>query len=158
MTTTATSAPARPAAHAAAASTAPLPARRRASARTGAGITAFVGLFLLADAVFRIAGFAPYIEGTVQFGYAEDLAPWIGASLLVSTVLYLIPRTAVLGAILVTGYLGGAVATHVRVEDPSFLFAGTFGVLTWLGLYLREERLRALLPLRHRVERPAAGR
>ena len=130
----------------------------RTSARTGAGITAFVGLFLLADAVLRIAGFAPYIEGTVQFGYAEDLAPWIGTSLLVSTLLYLIPRTAVLGAILVTGYLGGAVATHVRVEDPAFLFAGTFGVLAWIGLYLREERLRALLPFRYRNGRGNEGR
>lgn len=157
MTTTTSPAAARVAAsrpYAGAAAASP----SRASARTGAGITAFVGLFLLADAVLRIAGFAPYIEGTVQFGYAEDLAPWIGMSLLVSTLLYLIPRTAVLGAILVTGYLGGAVATHVRVEDPSFLFAATFGVLAWLGLYLREERLRALLPFRYRTDPGGEGR
>jgi hypothetical protein len=59
-----------------------------------------------------------------------------------------IPRTAVLGAILVTGYLGGAVASHVRAEDPGFFFAFTFGVLAWAGIYLREPRLRALVPLR----------
>ena len=69
-------------------------------------------------------------------------------ALLVSTLLYLLSRTAVLGAILVTGYLGGAVATHVRVGDGSYLFAAAFGVLAWVGLYLREPRLRALLPLR----------
>jgi hypothetical protein len=71
--------------------------------------------------------------------------------LLVSTVLYLIPHTCVLGAILLTGYLGGAVATHVRVGHPLFthtLFPVYFGVLLWAGLYLRDERLRALLPLR----------
>ena len=66
------------------------------------------------------------------------------------TVLYLIPRTSVLGAILLTGYLGGAVATHVRVGGPLFsvIFPVIFGVLVWGGLYLREDRLRTLLPLR----------
>jgi hypothetical protein len=67
--------------------------------------------------------------------------------LLISTVLYVVPRTSVLGAALPTGYLGGAVATHVRAGD-SFLFASGFGAVIWLGLYLRDERLRALIPLR----------
>ena len=69
--------------------------------------------------------------------------------MLVSTILYLIPRTAILGAILLTGYLGGAVATHVRVGEGLFsmLFPVFFGVLLWLGLYLRDARLRTLIPL-----------
>ena len=83
-----------------------------------------------------------------RFGYPATLATPIGLTLLLSTLLYLIPRTAVLGALLVTAYLGGAVATHVRVGDGSYLFAVLFGVLAWAGLYLREPRLRALLPLR----------
>ena len=130
--------------------------RGAAAARTGgrgmllAGriITGFVALFLLADGVLRLVRFTPYVEGTVQFGYPEHLATPIGVVLTVCTLLYLVPRTAVLGAILLTGYLGGATASHMRVEDPFYLFAAVFGVLVWAGLYLREPRLRALIPLR----------
>jgi len=111
-------------------------------------ITGFAALFLLVDGVLRMVRFTPYVEGTVQFGYPAHLATPIGLVLTVCTVLYLIPRTAVLGAILLTGYLGGATASHVRVQDPFFLFAAVFGVLVWAGLYLREPRLRALIPLR----------
>jgi hypothetical protein len=118
-----------------------------AALRTGRILSGFVALFLLFDGSARLAGFAPYVEGTVRFGYAERLAPWIGLALLASTLLYLIPRTAVLGAILVTGYLGGATSSHVRFEDPWFLFPVVLGVLAWGGLYLRDTRLRALLPL-----------
>lgn len=124
----------------------------RASGRgltlAGRIITGFAALFLLMDGVLRVAHFAPYVEGTVKFGYGAHLATPIGITLIVCTLLYLVPRTAVLGAILLTGYLGGATATHFRVDDPNFLFAATFGVLVWAGLYLREPRLRALLPLR----------
>jgi hypothetical protein len=111
-------------------------------------ITGFAALFLLADGVLRTVHFAPYVQGTVQFGYPEHLATPIGLVLVACTLLYLLPRTAVLGAILLTGYLGGATATHVRVEDPNFLFAATMGVLVWAGLYLRDPRLRALVSLR----------
>lgn len=111
-------------------------------------ITGFAALFLLADGVLRTVRFAPYVQGTVQFGYPEHLATPIGLVLVACTLLYLLPRTAVPGAILLTGYLGGATATHVRVEDPNFLFAATFGVLVWAGLYLRDPRLRALVSLR----------
>ena len=111
-------------------------------------ISGFAALFLFMDGALRVAHFAPYVEGTVRFGYPAHLATPIGITLLVATLLFVIPRTAVLGAILLTGYLGGATATHVRVEDPFFLFAAVFGVLVWGGLYLREPRLRALLPLR----------
>jgi DoxX-like protein len=82
-----------------------------------------------------------------KIGYDVGLAPWIGLSLLVSTILYAVPRTAVLGAILLTGYLGGAVATQVRVGDPWFLFPAAMGALAWAGLWCRSPRLREFLPL-----------
>jgi hypothetical protein len=121
------------------------PATARGMLLAGRIITGFVSLFLLADGVLRTVHFAPYVEGTVQFGYPAHLATPIGLTLTLCTLLYLVPRTAVVGAILLTGYLGGATASHVRVEDPFFLFAAVFGVLVWVGLYLREPRLRALL-------------
>ena len=116
--------------------------------RTGWVLTGFVGLFLLIDGGARLAGFAPYVEGMTTFGFAASLAPWIGLVLLVSTIVMLIPQTAALGSILVTGYLGGATATQVRVQDAWFLFPVMLGVLAWLGLYLRDPRLRALIPFR----------
>ena len=115
--------------------------------RAGWVLTGLVGLFLIVDGGARLAGFRPYVDGMTQFGYSASLAPWIGLVLLVSTILVLIPRTAVLGCILVTGYLGGAVATQVRVHDQWFLFPVVLGVLLWLGLYLRDARLRGLIPL-----------
>jgi hypothetical protein len=107
-------------------------------------------LMLLLDGVAKLFKPAPVIEGTVKLGYSESAIIPLGIVLIVCTVLYLIPRTAVLGAILLTGYLGGAVATHVRVGDGIFpvVFAVTFGVLLWLGLYLRDARVRELVPLR----------
>jgi hypothetical protein len=120
----------------------------KGATRTGWGLTGFVGLFCLVDGGLRVAGFRPYVEGLTQFGYGTWLAPWIGLALLVPTILMLIPRTAVLGMILVTGYLGGATATQVRAEDPWFLFPVVLGAMAWLGLYLRDTRVRALIPLR----------
>ena len=124
------------------------PSRAGARVWTGRVLTGLVAAFLLVDGGLRVAHFAPYVEGLTLFGYPQTLATPIGLTLLVATILYLVPRTAVLGAILVTGYLGGAIATHVRVGDSSFPFAAAMGVLAWTGLYLREPRLRALLPLR----------
>ena len=115
--------------------------------RTGLVLSWLVILFCLVDGGARLAGFAPYVEGLTKFGYSPTLAPWIGVSLLVSTVLYIVPRTTVLGAILVTGYLGGATATQVRVGDPWFLFPVALGVMAWAGLWCRNARIRALLPL-----------
>jgi DoxX-like family len=108
-----------------------------------------VGAFLLLDGVAKLFKPAPVVEGTIKLGYAESVIIPLGIVLIASTILYLLPRTAVLGAILLTGYLGGAVATHVRAADGAFgiTFAVTFGVLLWLGLYLRDGRLRELLPL-----------
>lgn len=107
-------------------------------------------VFLLLDGVGKLFKPAPVIEGTVKLGYSESVIIPLGIVLIVCTVLYLIPATAVLGAILLTGYLGGAIATHVRVGDGIFpvVFAVTFAVLIWLGIYLRDARLRELVPLR----------
>jgi len=87
------------------------------------------------------------MEGFVRLGYDESLALGIGLVELVCTILYLVPRTSILGAILLTGYLGGATATHLRIGEPYYA-AVLLGVLVWGGLYLREERLRGLIPLR----------
>jgi hypothetical protein len=96
---------------------------------------------------------APVIEATVRLGYPENIIVPLGIVLTACTVLYLIPRTSVLGAILLTGYLGGAVATHVRVAEGLFsiVFPIIFGLLLWGGLYLRDPRLRAFIPLRSQV-------
>lgn len=106
-------------------------------------------LFLLFDAVGKFAKPAVVVETTVKLGYPEHLILPIGAVLLVCTILYLIPRTTVLGAILLTGYLGGAVNTHVRMGAGWFpiLFPILIGAMLWGGLYLRERRLPALVPL-----------
>jgi len=107
-------------------------------------------LFLLMDGVMKLIKPVVVVEATVKLGYPETVILPLGIVLLGCTVLYAIPRTSVLGAILLTSYLGGAVATHVRVGDPVFpiIFPVIMGVLIWGGLYLRDERLRELIPLR----------
>jgi hypothetical protein len=106
---------------------------------------ALVILFLLVDAAGKVLRLAPYVEGTARVGYAPGVLVPLGLVLLVSTILYAVRRTAVLGAILLTGYLGGATATHVRMAEP-FLFPVVFGIIVWGCLYLRDARLRSLLP------------
>lgn len=128
--------------------TAPVSKGRLWAGRIMSGLPA---LFLLVDAVAKLIKPAPVVEGTIKAGYPEGTIVPLGIVLLVCTILYAIPRTSVLGAILLTGYLGGAVATHVRIGDPLFshvLFPTYFGVLLWGGLYLRDERVRALIPFR----------
>ena len=118
---------------------------------TGRIMSALPALFLLVDGVGKLVKPAPVVQGTVQLGYPESVLVGLGIVLLSCTVLYVIPRTAILGAILLTGYLGGAIATHVRVGSPLFshiLFPVYVAVLLWGGIYLRDERLRALIPLR----------
>jgi len=118
---------------------------------TGRIMSALPALFLFVDGVGKLVKPAPVVEGTVQLGYPESVLLGLGIVLLACTVLYGIPRTAILGAILLTGYLGGAVATHVRVGSPLFshiLFPVYIAVLLWGGLYLRDERLRVLIPFR----------
>ena len=104
-------------------------------------------LALLLSGVMKLVKPASVVEGFVHLGYAESQALAIGIVELACVAIYVIPRTSMLGAILLTGYLGGATATHVRVGE-SFFAAIMLGVLVWGGLYLRDERLRALLPLR----------
>lgn len=115
--------------------------------RIGWIITIVVGLFLLFDAIIKLIKINEVIEGNNRLGYPENTIFGIGITLLVCTILYLIPRTAVLGAILLTAYQGGATTTHVRVGDP-FFFPVVMGILVWLGIYLREKRLHAIVPVR----------
>jgi hypothetical protein len=114
-------------------------------------LSAIPVLFLLADGVMKLIKPAFVVEATARLGYRESIILCLGIVLLTCVALYVIPRTSVLGAILLTGYLGGAVATHVRVGDPLFshaLFPTYLGVMLWGGLYLRDDRVRALIPLR----------
>jgi len=106
-------------------------------------------LFLLVDGAMKLAKPAIVVETTVKLGYAESVIFPLGIVLLACTSVYVIPRTSVLGAILLTGYLGGAVATHVRAGNGWFTmsFPVILGALLWSGLYLRDARLRALIPL-----------
>jgi DoxX-like family len=118
---------------------------------TGRIMSALAALFLFVDGIGKLLKPAPVVEGTLQLGYPESVIVGLGIVLLSCAILYVIPRTAVFGAILLTGYLGGAIATHVRVGSPLFshiLFPLYVAVLLWGGLYLRDERLGALIPLR----------
>jgi hypothetical protein len=116
---------------------------------TGRIISWLAAAFMLLDGVMKLVKPAPVVEGTLKLGYPESTITGIGITLLLCTALYLIPRTSILGAALVTGYLGGAVASQVRVGADLFslAFPVIFGVLVWLGLWLRNERLRNLLPV-----------
>ncbi len=117
----------------------------------GTLVSAVAALFLLFDAVGKLLRLDPVVEGTTRLGYPESAVALIGAIELACLVAYVVPRTSVLGAILMTGYLGGAVATHLRLGNPLLthtLFPLYVGLLVWAGLYLREDRLPALLPVR----------
>ena len=112
-------------------------------------ISALPALLLLFSGVAKLMKPVPIVQGFAHFGYPETLIFGIGILEIACTIVYLIPRASVLGAILLTGYLGGATATNVRVGDPLFFVPAVLGVLVWAGLFLREDRLRALLPLRN---------
>src|SRR5471032_506246 len=113
-------------------------------------ITVIVVLFMIMDAGSHIMKPAPVVDAFKQLGFPLELGVEIAVLALIATVLYAIPQTAVLGAIVLTGYLGGAFAIQMRVGNPAFeqLFSVIFGVLVWAGLYLRDGRVRALIPLR----------
>jgi DoxX-like protein len=116
---------------------------------TGRILSSFAVLFLTLDAVAKLLQLQPVIDGTTQLGYTADVIVPLGMTLLSCVVLYVYPRTAPVGALLLTGYLGGAVATHVRVGNPLFthILAPTyFAAFIWGGLVLRDPRLRVLLP------------
>jgi hypothetical protein len=113
-------------------------------------ISALPVLFLIFDGAIKVANIQPVVDASVLLGLPVELAPSIGSLLLACVAVYLVPRTSVLGAILLTGYLGGAISIQMRVgaELFSLVFPIILGALLWGGLYLRNEQLRALIPLR----------
>ena len=115
---------------------------------TGRIISAIPVLFLLFDSVIKLLNIQPVTDSFKQLGYSPRIAIGIGILELICLITYLVPRTSTLGAIILTGYLGGAVATHVRVASPLFshtLFPVYVGLLLWVGLLLRDEKSRVLL-------------
>ena len=114
---------------------------------TGRIISALAVLMMLFSGVLKLIKPAPLVEEFARLGYPESLIVGIGILELFCTAVYVIPRSSILSAILLTGYLGGATATHVRIGDQ-FFWPVVLGVLIWGGLFLRDDRLRALIPLR----------
>ncbi len=120
----------------------------------GSILSGLVSLFLAFDTVLKVLQLEPAVKATAELGYPVETILWIGVIELVFLVVYLVPRTSVLGAVLLTGYLGGAIATHVRVGSPLIgytLFPVYVAAMLWGGLYLREARLHELLPVRRRL-------
>ena len=115
---------------------------------TGRVLSGLIVAFMLFSASFGLLKPEMSKQAMRDMGYPDSVGTPIAIAFLLSTLLYAIPRTCVLGAILMTGYFGGTIATHVRLSQPRFVVALSIGVLTWLGIYLRDARLRALLPLR----------
>jgi hypothetical protein len=115
---------------------------------TGRVLSSLIVLTMLAAGTMSILKPENAVKGTMEAGYPESVMRPLGTTAVVSAILYAVPQTSVLGAILLTGYFGGAVATHVRKGEPQFVIAVVFGVVTWLGLFLRDPRLRELLPWR----------
>ncbi|MBC2642850.1 MULTISPECIES: DoxX family protein [unclassified Rhodococcus (in: high G+C Gram-positive bacteria)] len=129
----------------------PVAAESGTARKVGWVLSGLAGAFLLFDAVGKILKLGPVEDSAVELGLPAHIIVPIGIVLLICTALYLVPRTAPLGAVLLTGYLGGAVLTNWRVEKPLFstvLFAVYVGIVVWAGLYLRDRRVRELLPLR----------
>ena len=106
-----------------------------------------VGLMLMST-YFKLARVPMAVEGFQKTGYSDNAILYIGLAELACVILYLIPQTAVLGAILMAGYLGGAACHHVRSQESAFVAPIVLGVVAWLGLYLRDRRLRMLVPIR----------
>jgi len=130
---------------------APTPPISKRRLWTGRILSGFAVLFLVFDAVVKFTKIAPVVDAFAQLGYPIGLAPTIGSIALICVVLYVIPRTSIFGAILLTGYLGGAIASQLRIGSPLFshvLFPIYVAALIWGGLYLRDEQLSALIPLR----------
>jgi DoxX-like protein len=114
---------------------------------TGRVVSALVVSFLVFDGTMKVIEPPFIVQANAQLGYPESEVVGIGVVLLACVLLYAVPRTAVLGAILLTGHLGGAIASQVRVQAPVFnvVFAAVFAVIVWLGLWLRDERARQML-------------
>ncbi|WP_250846910.1 DoxX family protein [Aquisphaera insulae] len=122
----------------------------------GRVISSVVVLFLLVDGIAKVLKFGPVLEACARLDVPEWTIPWLGGVLIAATLLHAAPPTAVLGALLLTGYLGGAVWTHLRVGGPAFpvAFPILLGAILWLGLCLREPRLRDLIPVCRGPRRP----
>lgn len=120
--------------------------------RIGWALTILSGLFLIFDGLGKLILPPQVTEACVRLGFPINLVSGVGVLLLVLTAIYLVPRTAVLGAVLLTGFLGGAVAIQLRAGSPMFetIFPVLFGLLVWGGIYLRERRICSLLPIRRR--------
>lgn len=114
---------------------------------TGRIISWLCILFLVFDASMKIILERHSVEGSAKVGWSEGMLQPLGSTLLICTILYAIPRTAILGAILLTAYLGGATAENIRAGFPLW-FSVIFGILVWLGIWLRDHRLRAEIPIR----------
>jgi hypothetical protein len=115
---------------------------------TGTALAAIAVLFLLFDSIGKLLKVAPVIAGSTELGYPESTIQPIGVILLICVIVYVIPRTAILGAVLLTGFMGGAIATHVRVGSPLLthvFFPLYVSALFWGGLFLRDQRVRAVL-------------
>jgi|SRR5581483_293524 len=110
--------------------------------------TGLVALFMTFDGIVKVLKTQAAIEGTAKVGFSENVLIPLGIVVLISTALYLIPRTSILGALLLTGFLGGATATNLRWQPQFVWFPVIIGALAWLGLYLRDQSLRKLVPLR----------
>ena len=120
---------------------------------TGRVIAALCVLFLLFDATIHILNPAPVVQAMTQLGFRDGVAMWLGIVELACIAVYVYPRTAVLGALLLTGYLGGATAVQVRIGSASIWFPVFFGVLLWAALYLQDARVRAVLPIAYSIRR-----
>jgi hypothetical protein len=121
----------------------------------GRGLSGLVAAFMLFDGIGKVAVEQHVVKSMVELGWAPGQTVALGVLVLLCTAVYIIPRTSILGAILLTGFLGGATAAKVRIEDPSLFFSVVLGVLAWAGLYLRIDRLRALVPIeRDRMRDP----
>ena len=123
----------------------------KASIWTGRILSTLIVLLLLVDCLFKFLQPPQVVEGMHKLGLPPAITVPLGILLMLCTLLYAIPYTSVLGAVLLTGYFGGAVLTHLRVSEPLFthtLFPVYFGILAWFALFLRDPRIRALLPFR----------
>ena len=118
---------------------------------TGRALSGLFILFMLFDSTFKFSTSPEVAKASADLGFAEHHVVWMGILALIPTLLYIIPRTAVLGAVLLTAYLGGAIATHFRLDNPLFshvLFPVYLAIFMWGGIWLRDERLSGLMPVK----------
>ncbi|MDN4072922.1 DoxX family protein [Fictibacillus terranigra] len=116
-------------------------------------MSGLVTLFMLFDGITKLLKLSVSVDGMVEMGFAEHHVITIGILALLSTILYALPQTSVLGAIILTGFFGGVIATHIRLDNPLFshtLFPVYLAVLTWGGIYLRDKRLQIIFPIKQR--------